>query len=585
MIKVDKKSYFIFLIGVILSFTVFLNMREASFLAWEVQFNQKISENMLILKGKLETNRRVLESISLYFGTTEDISREKFKKIVTPILRDHNFIQSLEWIPLVKRYERSEYEMMAKIDGLDDFNIKEINDNGKLVKSNERSEYFPVYFVEPYVGNENALGLDLSSETKRRKALNYARYTGEITATEKIILVQEKKKSAGLLMFSPVFNDNDSEKQHRSLRLTGFALGVYRVEDMVNKTLSFFLSEGLELVIYDGNPSSSKNIIYGKPTLNDAILFEEMTIDVGNRIWHFDWRAGENYLKGPEVLKAYLSLFSLLLFSFFIAIILNLMSNRQNMISELVKLRTTELEVANKELEQQKIVSIESAKLAAIGEMASSVAHEINNPLTIIMFQLQKLKKHAFRTGNIDEVIESGIERLEDTSMRIAKIVKGLSHISGDGGKEEFKLNSVNQIIDTSVGLCNERFRSLGAELKIIRNEEDVFINCKSIQIGQVLLNLLNNAFDAISQLDEKWVLLNCYEQDGYLIFSVKDSGYGVQKEITKKIFSPFYSTKPLGKGTGLGLSISKQIIAEHNGTLQINDESTNTEFQFKLPI
>jgi len=121
MVHIDKKSYFIFFFGIILSTTVFINMRESQFLSWEAKFNQRVSESMIILQGKLETNRRVLENISLYFNTSDDVSREKFKKFVSPILRDHHFIQALEWIPLVKDHERDEYEMLAKVDGFDDF--------------------------------------------------------------------------------------------------------------------------------------------------------------------------------------------------------------------------------------------------------------------------------------------------------------------------------------------------------------------------------------------------------------------------------------------------------------------------------
>jgi len=451
-------------------------------------------------------------------------------------------------------------------------------------KASHKLEYFPVYYLEPFENNEKALGLDLASEKIRRKALNYARYTGEITATQKIVLVQEKKRLPGVLMFSPVYNEEDEEKQHRSLRIKGFVLGVYKVQDMIQNTLASYLSNDLELTVYDGDSSVSTNIIFGNSQLDDAILFKEHSIDIGNRMWFFTWRAGKGYMGGGTELFAYVTLSSLLIFSFFIALIVNLMSNRQNVIENVVNERTAELKNANDELDHQRIVSIESAKLAAIGEMASSIAHEINNPLTIIMFQLQKIKKHVSRTAVEDETLQSGIERLEDTSMRIARIVKGLSHISSDGAKEEFKYNSVNQIIDISVGLCAEKFRNNGAEIKMLRTSDDIFVNCKSIQVGQVLLNLLNNSFDVICVLEEKWVKIECKEDESNVYISVSDSGRGIIEEIESKIFTPFFTTKALGKGTGLGLSISKQILAEHNGEIYLNKDSFNTEFIIRLP-
>ncbi len=106
-------------------------------------------------------------------------------------------------------------------------------------------------------------------------------------------------------------------------------------------------------------------------------------------------------------------------------------------------------------------------------------------------------------------------------------------------------------------------------------------------QISQVLLNLLNNSFDAIEERAEKWIRVRfeINSNKKILIIKVTDSGDGIPNEIVHKMMNPFFTTKDIGKGTGLGLSISKGIIEEHGGHLIYNAQSKNTEFVVELPI
>jgi signal transduction histidine kinase len=99
-----------------------------------------------------------------------------------------------------------------------------------------------------------------------------------------------------------------------------------------------------------------------------------------------------------------------------------------------------------------------------------------------------------------------------------------------------------------------------------------------------VILNLLNNSVDAISELKEKWIEIVVAETASCIEVKITDSGRGIPKEIQNKIFNPFFTTKVVGKGTGLGLSISKGIIEAHGGHFQINNECPNTQFVIQLP-
>ena len=114
--------------------------------------------------------------------------------------------------------------------------------------------------------------------------------------------------------------------------------------------------------------------------------------------------------------------------------------------------------------------------------------------------------------------------------------------------------------------------------------EKDIFIECNPTQITQVLVNLLNNARDAIGDLSTKWIRVSVNDFEDIVEIKIIDSGKGIPLETVKKMFNPFYSTKEIGKGTGLGLSLSKTFIETHGGTFTYNENTINTEFVIVLP-
>jgi signal transduction histidine kinase len=111
-------------------------------------------------------------------------------------------------------------------------------------------------------------------------------------------------------------------------------------------------------------------------------------------------------------------------------------------------------------------------------------------------------------------------------------------------------------------------------------------ISCREVQIAQVLLNLLENAFDAVmEQQGEKWIRIEVAVQAGSVVLSVIDSGPGIPPELKTRIMEPFFTTKEVGKGTGLGLSLSRAIVEEHGGKLELTEEAGHTCFSFRLPL
>lgn len=238
------------------------------------------------------------------------------------------------------------------------------------------------------------------------------------------------------------------------------------------------------------------------------------------------------------------------------------------------------------QLEASRMQVTSSARLAALGIMAGGIAHEINNPLGIIHAYASNLMEMA-RQGNISaELAEKASVRIIETSERISSIVSSLRHIARDGSADVLHPASVREIIEHALDLCEERFRMHSIRLVGAKIDPELRLRCRQVQITQVILNLLQNSFDAVSQIDgDKWIAVEVEANERSLVLSVIDSGPGVPPELRHRIMEPFFTTKPVGKGTGLGLSISQSIIESHGGELRWSERGGHTCFSLILPV
>jgi C4-dicarboxylate-specific signal transduction histidine kinase len=228
-----------------------------------------------------------------------------------------------------------------------------------------------------------------------------------------------------------------------------------------------------------------------------------------------------------------------------------------------------------------------SARLAALGLMAGGVAHEINNPLSIIHASAADLVDRVKENGEVPlETVLQNAERIQQTANRIVKIVKSLRQLSREGSQDRVFPVPVARIVEQALEVCKQRFKDHSVDLLLPDIDPALFVSCREVQIEQVLLNLLQNAFDAVMEQErEKWIRLDVAVQGGSAIFSVIDSGPGVPPELTARIMEPFFTTKEVGKGTGLGLSISETIMEEHGSRLELTENTGHTCFSFALPL
>ena len=234
-----------------------------------------------------------------------------------------------------------------------------------------------------------------------------------------------------------------------------------------------------------------------------------------------------------------------------------------------------------KKLHDESALLNHASKMASLGEMASGIAHEINNPLGIAVGMLQQAIKNIKKINNPEL---SGIEKIISTTLfsleRITKIVHGMRVISRQTGSDAYELVSLDQIFNNSTIFYQEKLKNRNTELSIASIPE-INIRCNETQISQLVINLIGNSSDAIEQLEERWIRIGfeLIEKDKKIKIIFTDSGKGIPKEVLSKIMQPFFTTKAPGQGTGLGLTIVNKIVQEHKGNFEYNQESLNTQF------
>ena len=219
-----------------------------------------------------------------------------------------------------------------------------------------------------------------------------------------------------------------------------------------------------------------------------------------------------------------------------------------------------------------------TAKLASLGEISSGIAHEINNPLSIIAGSLGLLAHYV----NQPEKFAAKIESIQKSRVRISKIVNGLKKYSRSAEKTDFKVHSPNAIFEEVLVLTSSKATSHSTPITL-EGKASGNIYCDEIETEPVIVNLISNAINAVKQSDPKWVKVSIGEEALAIVIRVIDSGNGISEEIQKKIFDPFFTTKKTGEGTGLGLSISKGILDGHRASVTIVQSSPHTCFEVRF--
>lgn len=307
-----------------------------------------------------------------------------------------------------------------------------------------------------------------------------------------------------------------------------------------------------------------------------------------------------NYLEINELIKTYNQMAE------------NLQTLYDNL-EQKVQERTVELETANNEIKSAQAMMVHSEKMRSLGQLVAGITHEINNPINFIYGNMSHLKNYSESLVGLIELYENFevdlsdegkkqisklkeqieldflkedlpalIKSCQDGTERTKNIILDLKNFSR---VDEMIINNVDleKEIDTTLNILHNKIKN---RIDVVKDYEDGLPNIEGYggQLNQVFMNILDNACYAIK--DSGKIFIRLKKSENNVIIEFEDTGDGMNKEQVKKIFEPFYTTKPVGQGSGLGMSISYKVIKNHNGDIKVESkEGKGSMFVIKLPL
>jgi C4-dicarboxylate-specific signal transduction histidine kinase len=228
---------------------------------------------------------------------------------------------------------------------------------------------------------------------------------------------------------------------------------------------------------------------------------------------------------------------------------------------------------------------INSSRLASLGEMAAGLAHEINNPLAVIIGRVEMILSQITDGSATNFDIIKTISKVQDMAFRISKIVTSMRKISKANKPDDVAETSLLMVIEDILNISSEKIRNSSVTVDYSKVDKALLVEVNFSQLSQVIINLINNSIDELIKLPEgnRNVWISTEEIEGMAVLNIRDSGPGIPMAIREKLFQPFFTTKDVGKGTGLGLSISKALMVEMGGDLELSPELTQTCFRLKF--
>lgn len=581
---------------VVAAFGVVLTLLAAVALLREEQDNRNImfiqEANLYLtsIQRSIDRSIEVLDSVKSLFSASVEVTRDEFDAFAQRALARHHEIQALEYIPHVTARERPMYEARARRDGYAGFAFREMGVDGVMKTSDGHDEYFPVFYMYPVRGNESALGFDLASETTRFAVLTRARESGEMMATPPITLVQEAGDQYGFLVFNPIMGKQDSGMTKS--RFQGFALGVFRVNDMINNALLNLRIAGLHFVVSDNSSSGGDAVLadyteeggtvvtsnHTSPALPQGDLRWRGTLNISDRAWHLDFFTDSHYSTPYRPLKV-AALVIAVGFSFTLLVVFYMVSAAHNtdravrLVSELEK-TSKGLETRNRDLE----------------DFAYMVAHDLRTPLVSIHGFLELLAKSLDQ--DLNEQQEWIVERISANLTHFDDLLGDLLQYSriGNGALERDRLE-FKTMVDRIVLENREEIKRRQGRVKLQEDLPPIYLN--GTRFYQLISNLVSNGLKFQRPGAAPEVEIGMIDKPdteippGHGLFFIRDNGIGIDKANRDNVFRLFFQAdKEKFPGSGAGLAIVKRIIEQESGKIWVESSpGQGTTVFFSLPV
>jgi CheY-like chemotaxis protein len=218
--------------------------------------------------------------------------------------------------------------------------------------------------------------------------------------------------------------------------------------------------------------------------------------------------------------------------------------------------------------------------MASLGILSSGVAHEINNSLMTLV-GASELGQMSLKSGDASEA-QRNFENIAESAQRISQCVTQLQGFGGSSDAKPIRFE-LNAAVQSTIGLAEHHLRHVAKLETVLEAESTVVFGLES-GLGQILMNLLLNAQDAVGNVEEARILVRAYRDGEFAVVTVRDNGPGISPEIAERIFQPFFTTKG-ENGSGLGLSISVSLARKMGGSLSLDTVDQGAQFSLRIPL
>jgi signal transduction histidine kinase len=511
---------------------------------------QRITNAKIILEKAFLQDLEIIYSVRNFFSAQKDVSREQFKKFVSPALAEHKEIQALEYMIKLPHSARRRHEQKMQAEGFSGFRITEQRSD-QIVTASERTEYYVIHYAEPLEPNLIAIGYDISFTQPAREALEHALHTGVGVSP----LLKLAQGQTGFVVYASIEDSKD------------LVAGVFSLKNFFESALRAASVTGFDFIIEPVNNHSRKSQTF-KFDAHEGVMSEIERIDFERSkfpsvLLHLD---NQSFKLTHAPRNGYPVKFS-----------------KSLMISVGVLL----LLLASVFMFLERDARLKAQAAAKVREdFLTIVSHELRTPLTPLKMELFLLQE-MFRKGDVNQI---KTERLIDgANKQLGHIVALIDDLLDLGkfraGKFQFQFADFNltDLITDVIERYNVSLQANGCTVKLDL-QDNVLVHWDARRIEQVITNCLSNIIKFAAGKPVEITL----RQDGETVeLRIKDFGMGIEKDFQKNIFNRFergVSTNSYG-GIGIGLYIVREIIHAHSGQIEVRSEvGQGTEFIFKVP-
>lgn len=356
------------LTGVAISVLAFLSMQRSEQQLARLEFEQEADTRYFALKREFQGTEMVIYALQA-FGRHAAISQEEFRSFSEVLLSHNKSTHALNVAPRVMDRERDRFELRMRQSSFPDFRITERTADGKMAASPHRPDYFPIAFLYPFAGREQAHGFNPASEPLRKEAMEVARDSGQLAATKPLQLVTLAGSHKSFMFFAPYYRPGGATVtvEQRRQNIAGYAAGVFHLDAILTAALADIKSADMDIYLYDEQQQGEKQLLYFHPAikgtpppvaspaaqnlLQSGGMSYSKALPVANQQWQIVFRATPRFIARNSSWHPFGTLGAGLLISLMVAGYIAIINQRKNYVETLVAIRTGELEEERASLE------------------------------------------------------------------------------------------------------------------------------------------------------------------------------------------------------------------------------------------